>query len=238
MRGVVPALIAIAGCGSSDHNAGPADAAGPPPIDAPPIDAPPPPDACVPTPLLVPGTDITTQGWTPFVIQPATLDNAAGATVIGLTTSTPTNGQSGGQLLLTRPNTIVAGTPIKIEVQMQVVRVDVHDQFDAGAAIMAAVTGQVGTMTERGDMIYLDPGQIGFADNSKPTFTFNNIDGAFHSYVVAIDAASTLTLTVDGTLALTRAHFTTNGTFAIGDQTNDAGVDSMLLVRSVSKLCQ
>jgi hypothetical protein len=37
---------------------------------------------------------------------------------------------------------------------------------------------------------------------------------------------------------LARGNFTTNGVIALGDQTNDANVDSTLSVRSVSLVCQ
>lgn len=61
--------------------------------------------------------------------------------------------------------------------------------------------------------------------------------GAFHTYLLAVDADGTARVSIDGAPALTRAGFTTNGTIAIGDQTNDRAVDSMLRLRSVALLC-
>src|ERR1700760_4653602 len=92
MRGVFVRLVILstAACGGDDaKNASVTpDAPSVPTIDAPPvptIDAPP---ACKPTPLLVGGPDVTTQGWKVISQQPATLTN--GADFVQLTTSTPT----------------------------------------------------------------------------------------------------------------------------------------------------
>jgi hypothetical protein len=85
-------------------------------------------------------------------------------------------------------------------------------------------------------MIYLDATGIGWADDSL-SFPFTVIDGAYHTYELSVDAGGGATVRVDGIQALTRTGFTTSGTIAVGDQTNDAAVDSTLRIRSVTRLC-
>jgi hypothetical protein len=62
-------------------------------------------------------------------------------------------------------------------------------------------------------------------------------DGSYHTYVLSVDASNVATLTMDGNPLLTRNGFATNGTVAIGDQTNEPNVDSTLRLRSVRLLC-
>ena len=62
-------------------------------------------------------------------------------------------------------------------------------------------------------------------------------NGAYHTYVLSVDAAGVANVTIDGAAALTRAGYVTNGTIAVGDQSNDANVDGTLRIRSVKKLC-
>lgn len=63
-------------------------------------------------------------------------------------------------------------------------------------------------------------------------------DGTYHVHELAVDAAKVATVSVDGVAKLTRNNFTTNGTIAIGDQTNDSNVDGVVRIKSVEKLCQ
>jgi hypothetical protein len=42
---------------------------------------------------------------------------------------------------------------------------------------------------------------------------------------------------VDVVAKLTRSDFTTNGTIAIGDQTNESNVDGAVRIRSVERIC-
>jgi hypothetical protein len=72
---------------------------------------------------------------------------------------------------------------------------------------------------------------------ANQSFTVAVTDGAYHTYELAVDAGGTATVRVDGTQALTRSGFTTNGAIAIGDQTNDNVIDSTLRIRSVTRLC-
>lgn len=239
-------LAALVGCGSSDS--GPLDASIDSSVDAAEdassdasVDAGT--DAatdagadagCQPTVLLVGGTDVATQGWTTTSMAPATV--SYGADYVELATTTSSGASIGGQLLLSYPNAVTAGMPFAIEVVMQVVSVNVHNPLDSGAALMGSFTAPFGTGAQRGSMVYLDPAALGWADDSQ-TQAFAVTDGAYHTYVFAVDGSGVATVRVDGNPAPPRNGFTTNGTFAIGDQTNDPNVDSTLRIRSVTKLC-
>jgi hypothetical protein len=237
---VLAGSLAGAGCSSGGGHGGTIDAA--PAIDAA-VDAPPdvPPDApvdatCDET-LLTGGAPLATQGWTLTTISPATVTDDPTTDYVAIQTSTPAGGQSGGQALVVRAQALQPGQPFKLQVIMLVQAVNPHNQLDSAAAIMASFTPSVGNPTDRSEMIYLDAAKVGWADDSKPGFAFNVLDGNYHTYVLAVDAAGNAQLTVDGAAAVTRTNFTTNGTIAIGDQTNDPNVDSTLRVRSVIKLC-
>jgi hypothetical protein len=222
-RGTILALL-VAGCGSGAKPNQP-DAAADAALDAQP-DA-----ACIRT-LLAGGTDVAAQGWTVASSGPATLTN--GPDYAQLETSTMANQTTGGHLLLTLPGAVSA--PFKLEVVMLVQAVNPHNPSDAAAAIMASFTPPFGMPTERSQMIYLDAGAIGWADNSQSQ-TATVTDGSYHTYVLSVDASNVATLTMDGNPLLTRNGFATNGTVAIGDQTNEPNVDSTLRLRSVRLLC-
>ncbi len=217
--------VATAACGSNQHPAIDASPASDAAADAPASDA-----ATCPTQLLTGGTDVAAQGWSIVMLPPATLTNGPDYVKLQTTTS--------GQLLLDYPGAVEMGKPFKIQVVMQVDAVNPHNQFDAGAAILGSFTAQTGfgTTAERRQMIYLDAARIGWADNSQ-SFAITVTDSAYHTYELAVDAGGAATVSVDGTPALTRSGFTTNGTIAVGDQTNDANVDSTLQIRSVTRLC-
>lgn len=57
------------------------------------------------------------------------------------------------------------------------------------------------------------------------------------TYGADYDAAKVATVSIDGVAKLTRTNFTTTGTIAIGDQTNDANVDGAVRIKSVERLC-
>jgi hypothetical protein len=191
---------------------------------------------CQPTTLLVGGTDVIRQGWSVAQQPPATI--TYGTDYVHLETSTPAGARSGGQLLLYRAGVVETGKPFKIQVEMMIESVTTHNQYDTAAAIMGSLTGPVGNPAERGEMIYLDSNQIGWADDTRVGSPFNvATTDRYHVYELSVDASNTAHVTVDGTAALTRANFTTNGTIAVGDQTNDPGVESKLRIRSVKKLC-
>jgi len=215
--------VAVAACGSGKHPAADASPAG---------DAPAPDAATCPTQLLVGGTDVAAQGWSVVMQAPATLSNGVDYVELQTTTGTRTS----GQLLLDYPGAVEIGKPFKIQVVMLVEAVNPHNQLDAAAAILGSFTPPFGADNERNEMIYLDPAKIGWADDTQ-SFAIAVTDNAYHTYELAVDASGNATLSVDGTQALTRNGFTTNGTIAVGDQTNDKGVDSTLRIRSVTKLC-
>ena len=221
-------LVLLVGCGSVKDK--PADAA----IDtAAAIDAPGE-AGCQPEPLLVGGSDVAAQGWAIVMQPPATVSN--GPDFVHLQTSTQPNQQVSGQLLLNYPGALDVGKPFKIQVVMLVEQVNPHNSFDSAAAIMGSYGGGFGLGDDRSEMIFLDAGTLGWADDTQ-SFNAQIVNNAFHTYELAVDAAGNATVTIDGTTALTRSGFTFNGAIAIGDQTNDANVDSSLRIRSVTKLC-
>lgn len=232
-RSLLLALVpsaAVAACGSGKHPAADASL----PADALP-DAP----NC-PTPLLTGGTNVEAQGWSVIMQPPAAL--SYGPDFVKLQTSTSPGATAGGQLLLTYPGAVEIGNPFKIQVVMQVSAVvSPHNPLDAAAAILGAFTAQTGfgTTAERSQMIYLDAGKIGWADDNRsfPPFPFTVTDGAYHTYELSVDAGGAATVSVDGTPALHRTGFLTSGAIAVGDQTNEARIDSVLLIRSVTRLC-
>lgn len=224
-RGALLALL-VTGCGSNNEG----------PLDSRIVDAAPdaPPDAACERTLLTGGTDVAAQGWTVGMLPPSTLSN--GADYVELQTTTTTGQQTSGQLLLSYAGAFAAGAAFKLEVVALVQAVNPHNQFDAAAAIMGSFTPAFGTQSDRSTMIFLDSGAIGWSDNTQ-THAVAVTDGAYHTYVLAVDAAQTAQVTIDGAAALTRTGFTSTGTIAVGDQTNDRNVDSMMRIRSVRLLC-
>ena len=61
-------------------------------------------------------------------------------------------------------------------------------------------------------------------------------DGAYHVYELAVDAAKVAAVSVDGVALLKRNNFSSNGTLALGDQTNDPNVDGTMRIKSVERL--
>jgi hypothetical protein len=216
MRGVLVCMVASLGCGSvknspADANTVVDSAAG-----------------CQPKVLLAGGTDVAPQGWTIVMQAPAQI--TYGGDYVHLQTSTS------GQLLLSYPGALDLGKPFKLQVVMLVESVDPHNQFDSAAAIMGSFTPPFGAGNDRSQMIYLDSAKIGWADDTQ-SVAVAIANNAYHTYELSVDAASVAQVTVDGVPALTRNGFVWNGAIAIGDQTNDANVDSALRIRSVTKLC-
>lgn len=186
-------------------------------------------------PLLAGGDDITAQGWTTVAQTPSTL--TYGADYVRLETSTNGGGSTSGQLLITRASSFDGTKPFRIRVTMQVESVNTHNSFDSGAAIMGSFTSSpFGNGTDRSQMIYLDSAAIGWADDTQSA-AFAVTDGAYHVYELAVDAAKVATVSIDGVAKLTRNDFTTNGTIAIGDQTNEANVDGAVRIMSVERIC-
>lgn len=228
-------LGCLVGCGSADSPGTDAGVDGPevdaPPVDAPPVDAIP---GCVPTPLLAGARNLEEQGWIVGSRAPATL--TYGADHVRVATTTTTGERTSGMMMLRHPTAIEAGKPYKLRIEMMVVSVGRHNPADAGAGILGAFTPEFGMPPERDQMIYLDSNAVGWADNSQ-SFAFNVQDGAYHTYELSVDEANVARFSVDGMQALMRSNFLNNGLFAIGDQTNDANLDSVLQIRAITKLC-
>jgi hypothetical protein len=232
MRGSIATVAvtaaALAACG--EVQTGSPDA--PPGLDAAETDAPADAATC-PKTLLNGGAMVEPQGWTPIIQAPANL--TYGPDYVRLDTSTVMGATTSGQLLLQYPGALPQ-PPFRLQVVLLVERVNTHNQFDAGAAIMASFSGGFGNGTDRGQMIYLDAGRVGWADDMQ-SFTASITNNAFHTIELAVDASNVAQVKVDGIAALTRTGFATNGAIAIGDQTNDASVDGAIRIRSVTLLC-
>lgn len=221
MRGWWIALLI--GCGSRSQAT--PDAAPDAEVDAP---------GCQAEALLVGGSDVTAQGWQVAMDGPATITYASDR--VRLETTTLANARTGGMLLIYRPGVLPVGQPVKLMIVLRVERAAVHNPADAPAAIMGTFTPPFGIPAERNAMAYLEPNRIGWADDSQmhaATLT----DGNFHTYEFLVSAGGTASLTLDGGSELTRTGFASNGTLAIGDQTNEAGLDSAVEIQSVTKLC-
>jgi hypothetical protein len=225
MRGALVCVMAAVGCGSGKN--APADAS---------IDSAVDPDApgCQPKVLLVGGTDVVPQGWT-MVMQP-TAAVTYGPDYVHLQTSMAMGATKSGQLLLNYPGAVDAGKPFRLQVVMLVEAVDPHNPSDSAAAILGAFTPPFGAGNDRDQMVYLDSGKIGWADDTQ-SFTTPVTDNAYHTYELSVDAGNVAHVSVDGIAALTRNGFVGNGSIAVGDQTNDPNVDSGLRIRSVTRLC-
>jgi hypothetical protein len=227
MRGVLVGVIACIGCDSVKNVASDANIGGDP--DAA-IDG----AGCQPKVLLAGGTDVAPQGWAIVMQAPASITD--GPDYVHLMTSMAAGATTSGQLLLHYPGALDTGQPFKLQVVMLVESVDRHNQFDSAAAIMGSFTPPFGAGNDRSQMIYLDSGEVGWADGTQ-AFTASVTDNAYHTYELSVDAGNVAHVSVDGVPALTRTGFVFNGAIAIGDQTNDANVDSALRIRSVTKLC-
>jgi hypothetical protein len=223
-------LVTLAACGAVKGQLPDAATAG----DAPDLDAATDAAGCQPKPLLLGGSDVGPQGWSIVMQPPATVTN--GPDFVRLQTSTSTGATTSGQLLLNYPGALETGKPFKLQVVMLVESVNPHNQFDSAAAILGSFTPPFGAGNDRNQMVYLDSGKLGWADDTQ-SFTTPIVDNAYHTYELAVDAAGAAQLSVDGVAALMRTGFTFNGAIAIGDQTNDVNVDSVLRIRSVTRLC-
>lgn len=174
------------------------------------------------------------QGWA-VTSQPTANIGTFGPSITTLETQTG-GGTSGGMLLISLPDAVEPGEPFIVELDMRVLAVNPHNSFDGAAVLMGSYGGGAGVGDDRAQMLYVDADAIGWTDDtdSAPAAA---IDGAFHTYVLAVDAAGNATVSRDGVELLSRVGFTTNGTIAFGDQTNDPNIESNLYIRSVSLLC-
>lgn len=219
MRALGVVVLLVAGCGSGPSGGLP-DAA----VDA----------ACTPSRIFTGGVAADAQGWSVATEGAATLSLDGADTVV--TTTTPTGARTGGQLLLYRAGALPTSPPFAVELTVQVDRVDPHNEADAGAAILGGFTAPYGLPAERAQMIYLDANAVGWADNTE-RFA-RAITGGPRSITLDVDAAGAATVLLDGAAVLRRAGYAGNGTLAIGDQSNDPGVDATLRIRAITRLCR
>lgn len=228
MRVCFIAMGALLGCGEVQEGTPDAPAGGDAGVDAAP-------DAATncPRTLLTGGTMVEPQGWSIVMQPPASLTYAQD--YVRLETSTAMGGTSGGQLLLNYPGVLPA-PPFRLQVVLLVERVNPHNSFDSAAAIMASYTPPFGAGNDRSQMVYLDGGSLGWADDTA-MFMASIANNAYHTVELAVSASTAAQVTIDGVPALTRNGFVSNGAIAIGDQTNDAGIDSAIRIRSVTLLC-
>lgn len=193
------------------------------------IDAPP----CAPAVLFDGASAPAAQGWQVAQQEDATI--AQGIDHVRLVTRAGNNGR-GSQLVLYRPSTLPTNEPFTVQVELQVEDVVPHNPLDAAAAILASFTPPFGSSVERAQMVYLDGGALGWADDTQ-TYAAAITNGNYHTYQLSVDAARTLRVAIDGTPALSREGFTTNGTLAVGDQTNDSNLESKLRLRKITRVC-
>lgn len=222
-----PIAVAV-GCGDDPARAIDAAAGADGAIDAPASDAP----SCAPRSLLVGGQPVEPQGWT--IVQ----SGAAAVTLAGDATrlTTTTVGGAGAHLLLTRAGALDPSRPFAISVELQVAAVAAHNPLDAAAAILAGFTPPFGVGAERAQMLYLDAARVGWADDSAQ-HAVAVTDGRAHTVRLDYDGAGVMQVRFDGALALTRAGFVPGDTLAIGDQSNDPGLEATVDVRAVTELC-
>ncbi len=190
--------------------------------------------ACLPRAVFLGGTPPEEQGWTVTASGSANV-STAGPSITQLETQT-TGGDSGAMLLLSLPDAVEPGEPFVVELVLRVLAVNAHNFLDGAAVLMGSYSGGFGNGDDRAQMLYVDADAIGWTDDTQ-TEAAAAIDGEFHTYVLAVDAAGNATVSRDGVSLLSRVGFTTNGTIAVGDQTNDPNIESMLWIRSVSLLC-
>lgn len=199
------------------------------PADADLADAP-----CMTRAVFLGGTAPEEQGWT-VTEQGSANISTAGPSITALETQT-TGGTTGAQLLISLPDAVEPGEPFIVELVMRVLAVNTHNFLDGAAVLMGSYNGGFGNGDDRAQMLYVDADAIGWTDDTE-TVPAAAIDGQFHTYVLAVDAAGNATVSRDGVELLSRVGFITNGTIAFGDQTNDPNIESNLYIRSVSLLC-
>jgi len=111
------------------------------------------------------------------------------------------------------------------------VSVGTHDPFDAGVAFLPAYSGDYGVDVERAQMIYFEPGGVGWGDESQAAWFDVSVE---RTYRLHVDPNGESRLYVDGEIALTREQIHVNGTIGFGDQTDDAGVDGAFTIREMA----
>jgi hypothetical protein len=189
---------------------------------------------CTPQTLLDGSSVPATQGW-------STLGDANGMVssdeivITFKTEGVPAPAQTSADLLYRKDIGLSDATGYALEWRLKVVTSDGHNQFDAPVAFLASASSAAPTPSQRSQMIYFDVGAIGWADDAEGYAV--DTTNVFHVYRLDVTPTGHAEVRVDGTLALTRENFTTDGAIAIGDQTNDPNVDSQFSVASIRRLC-
>ena len=110
-----------------------------------------------------------------------------------------------------------------------------HNIFDAGVAVLPSYAETMfGTGTERGQLIYFDTNEIGWGDLSE---SFSLDTTTSHSYLLSVNDDGDATVSVDGTVRLTRPDIEISGTVAFGDQTNDDDLDGDFSISDIELIC-
>lgn len=194
-------------------------------IDAPedpPIDGPP--GGCTPRVLLAAGTEPEAQGW---VLEHAGTGFSHSVTpgFLELKTTSDTR-----QMLV-----LANAVPTDRFVVELVVQVDAsggHTDTDAAVALMASFHTPVGSSTDLTRMIKLDTDSMSF-DGASIGLTTT----VMQTYRIERTAAGGIKVSIPNGGSISTSPFTTNGTIAIGDQTQAAGLDSTLRIASVTLMC-
>ena len=167
------------------------------------------------------------------------MGSGAEAGTTRFTTSTSSGGSTSGVNLYRYTE---SATNFIVSIRLKVNSVSPHNQLDAGLMfnVSNSFPTPFGTVTNRSEMLYIDPASVGWGDDSQSA-PLNHI-GAFHEYAIRYQSGQ-ITLYVDadyaaiadgtaaGILSKTVANpITTSAHFIFGDQTNDANVDGDFVV--------
>ncbi|HWO21520.1 MAG TPA: hypothetical protein VNO30_22280 [Kofleriaceae bacterium] len=182
---------------------------------------------CVPRRLLAGGQAVEGQGWTIERAGTGTVTYGGGVTALSTT-------ENARQLIVLRD--AFPSTEWSLMIMAQVVQSGGCTASHAAAAFMAGFHGPVGDTADRARMLCASEGSVSWGDGSV-------------SIGVSLDTLAQIKLerTANGIRAnvlasggmgtITGSNFTSNGTIAIGDQTTEPGLDSMIRLVSVDLTC-
>ncbi len=201
----------------------------------------------LPPALLYDGNaDPTSQGWqanqqTPLTLTVGNGINGVDAGTTRFTTTTNGGAQTSGQNMYKYS---VGTANLIASIRLKALSVSPHNYLDAGLmfSVVDNFAGVAGTSTNRSNMLYIDPGVIGWGDDTNGTAAFNSVDGNFHEYAIRYHEGQ-LKVYVDQSWAdiaaetavpvLTRSFVpgtTASAMIVFGDQSNDKNVDSDYVV--------
>jgi hypothetical protein len=109
-----------------------------------------------------------------------------------------------------------------------------HNLFDAGVMFYGSTEDPRQNFAggPRGQMIYFDPGRIGWGDDTA-TFAMDTTD-RFHQYRLTVSSDGVAQVFADGTLALERSDFVKIPRIGFGDMTNDPGVNGSFSIAYIN----